>query len=215
MLSSAMSYVGSTSTQLVGILSNPSYANGGAMTALGRWTSIRASGTFGGGTQNYNGTNDAVGVWIDPTFNVGTGSTGTFTALNVNPTITQGGSGVTNYLAKFGTTGGGLKLSIDTSGNVLQQGNLTLGTAGNGILIKEGTNATMGTCTLVLGTCTVSTTKVTANSRIFLTAQSLGTVSVGQGLAVSARSAGTSFTVLSGSGVDTSVVAWEIIEPAP
>jgi len=56
----------------------------------------------------------------------------------------------------------------------------------------------MGTATLVAGTVTVSTTAVTANSRIFLTAQSLGTVSVGQGLAVSARSAGTSFTVLSG-----------------
>lgn len=87
-------------------------------------------------------------------------------------------------------------------------------TAGKGLYIKEGTNATMGVATLVGGTVVVSTTEVTANSRIFLTAQSLGTVTVGQGLAVSARTAGTSFTILSQSALDTSVVAWMIIEPA-
>lgn len=93
-------------------------------------------------------------------------------------------------------------------------GDVSLMTAGNGLYVKEGTNATMGVVTLVAGTATVATTKVTANSRIFLTAQSLGTVTIGQGLAVSARTGGTSFTILSQSALDTSVVSWHIIEPS-
>lgn len=103
--------------------------------------------------------------------------------------------------------------SVDGIGKITAQ-RLTLTPAGSGIFIKEGTNACMGVATLVGGTVVVSTTKVTANSRIFLTAQSLGTITVGQGLAVSARTAGTSFTILSQSALDTSVVAWEIKEPA-
>lgn len=85
---------------------------------------------------------------------------------------------------------------------------------GKGLYVKEGSNATMGIATLVGGTVVVATTKVTANSRIFLTAQALGTITVGQGLGVSARTAGTSFTILSSSAIDTSTVAWIIIEPA-
>lgn len=92
---------------------------------------------------------------------------------------------------------------------------LKLGTAGNGLYIKEGTNATMGVATLTAGTVTVSTTKVTANSRIQLTAQSLGTITVPAALAVSARTASTSFTILSSNLTDTSVVAWVILEPSP
>jgi hypothetical protein len=53
--------------------------------------------------------------------------------------------------------------------------------AGKGLFVKEGSNAKMGTAVLSSGTAVVSTTAVTATSRIFLTAQSLGTVSVGQG----------------------------------
>lgn len=99
-------------------------------------------------------------------------------------------------------------------GRIDEAGQLILQTAGKGISIKEGSNAKMGTATLVAGTVVVSTTAVTANSRIFLTAQSLGTVTVGQGLAVSARTAGTSFTITSGNAVDTSVVGWLIFEPS-
>jgi len=91
---------------------------------------------------------------------------------------------------------------------------LTLPTVGTGILIKEGTNATMGvTAAMTAGTITVSTTKVTTNSRIFLTAQTTG--GTPGALRVSARTAGTSFTITSSSTADTSTVAWIIIEPAP
>lgn len=92
-------------------------------------------------------------------------------------------------------------------------GDVVLGTAGLGLKVKEGSNARMGAATLVAGTVTVNTTAVTANSRIFLTAQTTG---AGPGaLRVSARTAGTSFTITSSSATDTSSVAWMIFEPAP
>jgi hypothetical protein len=79
------------------------------------------------------------------------------------------------------------------------------------LFVREGSNAKMGTATLVAGTVTVSTTAVTANSRIFLTAQTSGAAA--GALRVSARTAGTSFTITSTSGTDTSSVAWMLVEP--
>lgn len=93
-------------------------------------------------------------------------------------------------------------------------GNLSLGTAGNGIYIKEGSNATMGTATANGATeVTVSTTKVTATSRIQLTCQAPGGTPSGI-YYVSSRSAGTSFGFKS-VALDTSTVGWIIFEPAP
>ncbi len=91
---------------------------------------------------------------------------------------------------------------------------LSIETAGMGIRIKEGSNAKMGTATLVGGTVVVSTTAVGANSRIQLTGQNLGTITVPAAYAVSARTAGTSFTILSSNALDTSSVAWVILDPA-
>lgn len=108
-------------------------------------------------------------------------------------------------LISFGTTE---RFRFDNAGQLILQ------TVGKGLSIKEGSNAKMGTATLSAGTVTVSTTAVTANSRIFLTAQSLGVVGTAQALAVTARSAGTSFTITSASISDGSVVAWFIVEPA-
>jgi hypothetical protein len=83
---------------------------------------------------------------------------------------------------------------------------------GKGISITEGTNAKMGvTAAMTAGSIVVSTTKVTANSRIFLTAQNTG--GTAGALRVSARTPGTSFTITSTSGTDTSTVAWMIVEP--
>lgn len=84
--------------------------------------------------------------------------------------------------------------------------------AGKGLRVKEGSNAKMGTATLVAGTVTVNTTAVTANSRIFVFVQTPGGT---QGfLSVANRVAGTSFDILSTDGSETSVVAWILIEPA-
>lgn len=101
---------------------------------------------------------------------------------------------------------------LHTTNSFVSEGDIQLDVAGGGLNIREGTNARMGTATLVAGTATVNTTKVTANSRIFLDNQALG--GTAGFLRVSARTAGTSFTITSSSGTDTSTVAWMIVEPA-
>lgn len=94
---------------------------------------------------------------------------------------------------------------------VSDAGNLEAPVVGYGIGLKEGTNAKMGVATLVAGTVTVNTNKVTANTRIYLTTQTLGgTIGVQY---ISARTAGTSFTITSSSATDTSTVAWLFVEP--
>lgn len=97
------------------------------------------------------------------------------------------------------------------SGLSALDGGIKIGTVGSGISIKEGTNATMGSATLSSGTATVSTTKVTANSRIYVLGQADG--GTPGWLRVSSRTAGTSFTITSSSGSDASTVAWMIVEP--
>jgi hypothetical protein len=106
------------------------------------------------------------------------------------------------------------RLKITADGVVATGAGAAAPKAGQAALtVAEGTNATMGTATLVTGTKVVSTTAVTANSRIFLTVQSLGTVTAPTMVAVTARTAGTSFTITSADATDTSVVAWVIVEP--
>lgn len=85
--------------------------------------------------------------------------------------------------------------------------------ATSGLSVREGgAAAKMGSSTLVAGTVTVATTAVTASTRIFLSVQTAaGTAGL---LAISARVAGTSFTITSSAGTDTSTVAWLLIEPA-
>lgn len=102
--------------------------------------------------------------------------------------------------------------TAQTGTQTVTSGNVTIGTAGNGLQIKEGTNARMGTLTLTGATpVVVPNTTVTANTRIFLTTNSpAGTPAFNW---VSARTAGTSFSV-TGTAGDTSVVAWLLVEPA-
>lgn len=81
-----------------------------------------------------------------------------------------------------------------------------------GLQVVEGASGSrQGAATLVGGTVTVSTTAVTANSRIFLTAQDNNCVGA---LKVSARSAGANFTISSPVITDTCLAAWIISEPA-
>lgn len=115
------------------------------------------------------------------------------------------------------TTDGFLRMaSGQVDGNLSIFGTaLVLGSAGGTLQIKEGANASSGVATLVAGTVTVPTTKVTANSRIQLTTQALGTVTSPKTVGVTARTPATSFVITSADATDTSVVAWHIIEPAP
>lgn len=77
----------------------------------------------------------------------------------------------------------------------------------------EWPSGATGKVTLVGGTATVLTARVSDASRIFLTAQSLGTVAAPKALAVTARVAGASFTITSADATDTSVVAWHLVDP--
>lgn len=136
------------------------------------------------------------------------GSAPTGAGKSGNLIIATDSTGSTNAI-KFATGGfnstANFRAQIDGSG-------LSVTKAGAGLNVKEGTNCKQGTATLVAGTVVVSNTSVTANSRIFLTTQSVG--GTAGFLVVSARVAGTSFTILSSSGTDTSVVAYQIFEPS-
>jgi hypothetical protein len=90
-------------------------------------------------------------------------------------------------------------------------GQLSVQALGSGLAVKEGSNAKQGVATLAAGTVTVANTSVTATSRVQLTAQDNNTTGA---LRVSARTAGTSFTITSSNAGDTGVVAYEIFEPA-
>lgn len=151
--------------------------------------------------------NPAKAIWITGSSNSvvvttfrETGPTGTATAS------IQVDSGCQAIL--MGTTDVATAMSL-ASGTTLGVG--AGGTLGRGLAVPEGSNAKQGTATLTAGTVTVSNTAVTANSRIFLTAQNTG--GTPGALRVSARTAGTSFTITSSSGTDTSTVAYEIFEP--
>lgn len=121
-----------------------------------------------------------------------------------------GGSLGNSPITTTGTITAGA-LATTAGGVAVVGGSVDVQTAGQGLKVAEGANAKQGVATLVAGTVTVATTAVTANSRILLTVQ---TVAGTQGtVTVTARTAGTSFTITSTNVADTSTVAWEIIEP--
>jgi hypothetical protein len=149
-------------------------------------------------------------------FSANVGGTDTFDRYRVLGTgeiqIGPGSGARDTFLRRSGAS------TLQTDG-ALQVGSggakgIALTVAGGGLAIAEGTNARMGVATLVAGTVTVANTSVTASTRIQLTVQSLGTVTAPKAVAVTGRTAGTSFTITSADATDTSVVAWEMTEPA-
>lgn len=104
-------------------------------------------------------------------------------------------------------------LRITAAGQVVvTTANVQIVTIGNGLQVKQGTNAKIGQATLVAGTVTVANTSVTANSRIFLTVSAAGGT---QGFLRTTKSAGVSFTITSTNAAETSVVDWMIVESIP
>lgn len=157
---------------------------------------VNGSGFFSGTGQSIIQTGMVVNQSQDNTSNgvflVNGSTTPLITTDNVNDRVI------------IATTTGTEKLTVN--------GNLGLATVGNGIRIKTGTNATVGSSTLSGGTVTVSTTAVQAGSFIFLTDTQAGVVNIGV-LTVSAISAGTSFTVTSSNVLDNSTFNYFIINP--
>lgn len=137
-------------------------------------------------------------------------------ALIDPPSITGGSATVTNTASLYisnapsaTVTGTNNAILVAAGDTRLSNGNLFLGTAGNKINITTGSNASVGTSTLVGGTVTVSTTAVTASSKIFVT---VGVAAGTQGnLSIGTVTAGTSFVINSTSGTETSQVNWWII----
>lgn len=101
-------------------------------------------------------------------------------------------------------------VTLTTGSLTLTNGNLALSTIGNGITIKEGTNARIGSSVLVAGSVTVSNTSVTNNTVILLTCQIEG--GTPGFLRISTRTPGTSFVITSSNGADTSTVGWVMFE---
>lgn len=142
-------------------------------------------------------------------------------------TATQTFSGATNFSGTATFSGQAIfpfnQLSILASGgngivfrNNSQTNNFSyldipdLAGSAKTIQTVEHRAARMGVATLSSGSVVVSTTLVTANSRIFLTGQDNNATG---NLRVSARSAGVSFTITSSDAGASGVVAYEIVEP--
>lgn len=139
--------------------------------------------------------------------------TDTITRLNNYGGVTQTAGTNNAFLSDNRTWTGNYFIHSTSTNSTLLSGELQLNTAGKGLSIKEGSNARMGVATLSGGTVVVSTTAVTANSRIFLTQQTVSGVSVATAVAITARTAATSFTISSANVLDTSDIAWMIVEP--
>jgi hypothetical protein len=115
-----------------------------------------------------------------------------------------------------GTAGADVVLGRSAAGVLaLTTGSFDVATSGSGLRVKEGAGvAKQGTFVLSgAATTVVACTSVTANSRIFLQTAALGTVAVASTLAVTAISAGVSFTVTPSVAADTSTINYEIFEP--
>jgi hypothetical protein len=111
----------------------------------------------------------------------------------------------------LGTTGGSIT-GPTTSDLILISANNALDLQVEQIKVDvDPTNPIFGVVTLVGGGGTVNTNKVTANSVILLTCQTPG--GTPGFLRVSGRTPGTSFTIQSSNGLDTSTVGYWILEP--
>lgn len=217
-----------------GFANNPSYGVNITGGTVREWGNNQVSGSFVTGfinpaTSVNNFVTGSLSLDTARQINVGaSGSGATFAALRANATDGVLSGRVTgDTVNRFSATAGGsvawgpggaaaqdITLSRGAANRLdLATSDLSIATAGRGLKVAEGTNAKMGLATLAAGTVTVSTTAVTANSRIYLTGQG-DTAGTEGWLRVSARVAGTSFTITSSSGTDTSTVAWMIVEPA-
>lgn len=124
-----------------------------------------------------------------------------------------------NLGLNFRVTQAGSSLSaLNLSGSTLDAtftGNLRATGVGKGLYMGESANGRMGVAQLSGGQVTVANTSVNSSStRILLTPQNLPGDGVPKAVSVSAIVTGTSFTIKSSSGTDTSNVFWFLVEAA-
>lgn len=132
------------------------------------------------------------------------------TAGDANSAVFIRGSGEIRWSNRTGVSD--TNIYRNAAAQLATDSSFLIRTAGAGLQVAEGSNARMGTAVLVAGAVTVANTSVTANTRIYLTSQVDG--GAPGFLRVSARTPGTSFTITSGSGTDTSTVAYLMVEPS-
>lgn len=159
----------------------------------------------------------SIGHGIEETWTLGVGNVAGVvagrTGVYATDVWTSSGASSAQYLVRLALNGVETTImSVDPKAGFVDLfiTGLRIQTLGKGISIKEGANGKMGLATLVAGTVVVSNTTVTAASRIQLTVQETGTFT--GNIRVSARSVGSSFTILSSVNTDTAQVLWEIKE---
>ena len=207
------SYTITNNTPTTGIMSLIKIGTG--FSSTGRWAPTSGSSTLnmiiGAVYVNASGTYTGNVNWItDDSVNLaGLGSGGTYFGYRATKNsgwgFYQTGSSAKNAFvgrSLFGTT-------TDNGSDAVQVvGDLNLTTAGNKIKIATGSNASVNSGTFSGGTATVSNTAVTASSKIWIqytSCSSCGTTYI------SAKVAGTSFTVTSSNGSDASTFDYWII----
>lgn len=174
---------------------------------------ITAADTILTGFNKINGNDLLKAPLASPTF------TGTPTLPTGTIAVTQTAGNSTTAVATtaFVTTANNLKANLASptfTGDINSStGNVLISTIGKGLQVKTGANSKIGTVALVGGTAAVTNTSVTANSRIFLTSQSDG--GTPGAIRITSKVVGTSFTITSLSALDTSTVAWMIVESIP
>lgn len=143
-----------------------------------------------------------------------------FSGCSVVPDAANGGNGPQNAVALSAAHAGGIQRIMFTNcllwgatSWLVTDGTTTFRirpdcTLASGPLTGPTFRPLSNTATLAGGTATVAAPQVTATSRIWLTTQAPG--GAPGWLQVSARTPGTSFTILSSSATDTSTVAWEM-----
>lgn len=175
-----------------------------------------------GGSTDVNTLTDTSGTVVSPTAgNIQLAGTAN------QVTATAGSNKITFSLPSALTAPGSVTATTTltaTSGNITAtNGDFVSSTAGKGLKIKEGSNARMGTATLVAGTVTVANTSVTANTRVFLSRYSINASTAVGTLTVGTVTANTSFVINSVQAAtpgslqtnDVSIVHWLLIEPSP
>jgi len=202
-------------TQIAAAITAATGSNGG-YTATSSTNVVTVSGPTGSGStiNGYVSTTTGSGATITST-NFSNGVTAgsaydwrsIYDDSNLGFSYYQSGSSAKNYFAGKVLIGS----STDNSNGQLQlTGNLSLNAVGNKILIKSGSNCSVGTGTLSSGSVTISNTLVTSTCTIHITANGSSAGMIYEDK--TSRSSGTSFTVKSTSGSDNTTFCYLIVE---
>lgn len=185
---------------------NSKGSSGGAAVTINSGVGGVGTSTTGanGGDHNYNGGAGGLGSATG-----GVGGNLKFNAGVGGASASPGAGGIMQFFTAT-TTSLTEKLRLNATAVLVSNVPVQIGTAGQGLQVKAGSNCTNGTAVLSAGTVTVSNTAVTANTNIMLTGQIDGGTVGSQ--RISGRSAGTSFTITSSSALDTSTVGWFFVE---